>query len=61
VITIAAGRATIEDLESKNGTFVGDQRIDESRVIGDGDVLTVGSVKLTVRALQAPASTETEA
>ena len=61
LITIAAARATIEDLGSKNGTFVEDQRIDGSRAIGDGDVITVGSVKLTVRALQAPASTETEA
>ena len=26
-ITISAGRATIEDLGSKNGTFVGDQRV----------------------------------
>ena len=29
-ITIAAARATIEDLGSKNGTFVGDQRVDGS-------------------------------
>ena len=59
-IKIAAARATIEDLGSKNGTFVGDQRVDGSRSIGDGDVITVGSVKLTVRALQTPTSTETE-
>ena len=61
VITIAGARATIEDLGSKNGTFVGDQRVDGSRSIGDGDVITVGSVKLTVSALQTPNSTETEA
>jgi DNA-binding winged helix-turn-helix (wHTH) protein len=60
LIRIAAARATIEDLGSKNGTFVGDQRVDGSRSIGDGDVITVGSVKLTVRALQTPHSTETE-
>jgi pSer/pThr/pTyr-binding forkhead associated (FHA) protein len=59
-ITIAASRATIEDLGSKNGTFVGDQRVDGSRAIGHGDVITVGSVKLTVTALRMPASTETE-
>ena len=61
VIKIAGTRATIEDLGSKNGTFVGDQRVDASRSIGDGDVITVGSVKLTVRALQTASSTETEA
>ena len=60
VMKIAAGRATIEDLSSKNGTFVGDQRVDGSRSIGDGDIITVGSVKLTLRALQMPTSTETE-
>ena len=60
LIRIAAARATIEDLGSKNGTFVGNQRVDACRSIGDGDVITVGSVKLTVRALQAPTSTETE-
>ena len=60
VIRIAAAQATIEDLGSKNGTLVGDQRVDGSRSIGDGDVITVGSVKLSVRVLQTPGSTETE-
>ena len=60
-ITISAGRATIEDLGSKNGTFVGDQRVDGSRSLGDGDTIGVGSVKLTLRVLQTPTSTETEA
>lgn len=60
LIKIAAARATIEDLGSKNGTLVGDQRVNGSRSIGDGDVITVGSVKLTVRALPMPNSTETE-
>jgi DNA-binding winged helix-turn-helix (wHTH) protein len=59
-ITIAAARATIEDLGSKNGTFVGDQRVDASVAIGHGDVITIGSVKLTVTALRMPSSTETE-
>jgi len=59
-ITIAAARATIEDLGSKNGTFVGTQRVDGSREIGHGDVITIGSVRLTVTALRMPGSTETE-
>jgi DNA-binding winged helix-turn-helix (wHTH) protein len=59
-ITIAAASATIEDLGSKNGTLVGNQRLEGSRSIDDGDVITVGSMKLTVRALQRPTSTETE-
>jgi hypothetical protein len=43
-IRIAAGRATIEDLDSKNGTFV----------------IGVGSVKLRLAIVQAPTSTKTE-
>jgi DNA-binding winged helix-turn-helix (wHTH) protein len=60
LLTISEGSATIEDLGSKNGTFVGDQRVDGSRSLGDGDTITVGSVKLTLSVLHAPRSTETE-
>jgi len=60
-IRISAGRATIEDLGSKNGTFVGDQRVEGTRSIGDGDIIGVGAVKLTLRMVQTPSSTKTEA
>ena len=59
LITISADRAAIEDLGSKNGTFVGDERVDGARSLGDGDIIRVGSVKLTVKVLQTPSSTET--
>jgi len=36
-ITINAEGATIEDLESKNGTFVADRRIDATTRLTDGD------------------------
>jgi DNA-binding winged helix-turn-helix (wHTH) protein len=60
-IRISAGRATIEDLGSKNGTFVGDQRVEGPRSLGDGDIIGVGAVKLTLRMVQTPSSTKTEA
>ena len=60
LIKVAAGRATIEDLGSKNGTFVGDRHVDGSRPLVDGDTIRIGSVKLTFRVIQAPNSTETE-
>jgi DNA-binding winged helix-turn-helix (wHTH) protein len=60
LIEISAGGATIEDIGSKNGTFVGDQRVAGSRPLGDGDIIGVGSVKLTLRVLHTPGSTETE-
>jgi pSer/pThr/pTyr-binding forkhead associated (FHA) protein len=56
-ITISAGRATIEDLGSKNGTFVGNQRVDSPRSIVDGDTIGVGAVKLTLTVVQSPSST----
>src|SRR5262245_26203766 len=59
LITIAADRATIADLGSKNGTFVGEQQVHGSRLLSDGDIIAVGSVKLALKVLQAPISTET--
>ncbi len=60
LLNVSAGRATINDLGSKNGTFVDDQRVEGPRSLGDGDIIGVGAVKLTVRVLQAPHSTETQ-
>jgi DNA-binding winged helix-turn-helix (wHTH) protein len=59
-VVISAGHPTIEDLGSKNGTFVGDQRVEGVRALHDGEVVGIGSVKLTFSVLQAPHSTETE-
>jgi DNA-binding winged helix-turn-helix (wHTH) protein len=59
LITISAGLAAIADLGSKNGTFVGDQRVDGSRSLNDGDIIGVGSVKLTLKVVRTPSSTET--
>jgi DNA-binding winged helix-turn-helix (wHTH) protein len=59
-ITISAGQATIDDLGSKNGTFVHDQRVEGTRSLRDGDIIGVGAVKLTLRMVQAPSSTKTE-
>lgn len=60
-ISIAADAATIEDLGSKNGTFVGDQRIGGATSLGDGDTISIGSLKLTFGVVLSAGSTETEA
>jgi DNA-binding winged helix-turn-helix (wHTH) protein len=60
VIRIAGDQATLEDLGSKNGTFIEDQRLDAPRLLADGDVIRIGSVALTFKALQAWGSTHTE-
>jgi len=59
-IRISGGQATIEDLGSKNGTFVEDQRVERPRTLGDGDIVRVGSARLTLRIVQTPHSTKTE-
>jgi DNA-binding winged helix-turn-helix (wHTH) protein len=59
LIRISAAQATVEDLGSKNGTFVRGCRIERPTRIVDGDVVTVGSIDMTVRAIRAAGSTQT--
>jgi len=42
---------TVEDLGSKNGTFVAGRRIDARTTIAVGDNIRIGSVELSIRAL----------
>ena len=58
-IVIAAGRATIEDLGSKNGTFVNDQRVEGPTPVVEGDQVRMGSLLFTLRLSQPAGSTET--
>ena len=51
--------ATLEDLGSKNGTFLGPAKIDSSVPLSDGDKLKIGSVAMTIRIFPVPDSTET--
>ncbi len=59
-IRVAGDEATIEDLESKNGTFVGDRRLGPATRLADGDSIRVGSVRLTFTAVRSRGSTETK-
>ena len=59
-ITIAGNDATIEDLDSKNGTFVTDRRLDSVTRLVDGDSIRVGSVRLHFSAVRSRGSTQTE-
>jgi DNA-binding winged helix-turn-helix (wHTH) protein len=60
MIRINAGTATVEELGSKNGTFVADRRIESATPLADGDVIRVGTVLVTFKALAAWGSTHTE-
>jgi DNA-binding winged helix-turn-helix (wHTH) protein len=61
VIRINGGEVMLEDLGSKNGTFVGDRPANSPTRLVDGDVFSVGSVQLTIRAVRQQASTLTDA
>jgi DNA-binding winged helix-turn-helix (wHTH) protein len=59
-ITVSGQDATVEDLESKNGTFVGGDRITTPCRLADGDQIRLGSVVVTFRIPPAPGSTDTQ-
>jgi DNA-binding winged helix-turn-helix (wHTH) protein len=60
-IVIANERATLEDLGSKNGTFLGDRRVASPVDLEDGDRLRLGTVGVTFRILRPAGSTQTAA
>jgi len=59
VIRVSASGATIEDLGSKNGTFVNGQRITALTILNDGDEISVGPARMTFRRTSLRASTTT--
>jgi hypothetical protein len=58
-IRIAGETASIEDLDSKNGTYVKERRIQATAPLLDGDSIRVGSVQLTFTAVTNRGATET--
>jgi DNA-binding winged helix-turn-helix (wHTH) protein len=60
VIRIGGGSATLEDLGSKNGTFVGGVRVTAPVRLADGDLVGFGSLVLTFHTRQPLMSTETQ-
>lgn len=58
-VTIAGETATIEDLGSKNGTFVRGRRVTGRVPLRDGDLVRLGTAELVVRSVRQGLSTET--
>lgn len=58
-LTITSTAATLEDLGSKNGTYVRGARIAGPVAVGDGDEIRVGPIKLVFRAWPRDATTIT--
>jgi DNA-binding winged helix-turn-helix (wHTH) protein len=57
-IVLSGGQAVLEDLKSKNGTFVGDDRITRPTPLQDGHRIRLGSIRLTFRVFGATSSTD---
>lgn len=57
---IVAGReAALEDLGSKNGTFLRGEPVSRPSVLRDGDLVKIGTVEMTLRVYAGGVSTET--
>jgi pSer/pThr/pTyr-binding forkhead associated (FHA) protein len=59
-IVVDGGRATLEDLGSKNGTFVNGTRVARPVRLTDGDRIQVGRATLVFRELSQVRSTQTQ-
>ena len=58
-IVLAAAGATIEDLGSKNGTYLNGRRVSGPATVVNGDAISLGSVRLVFRVVSATDSTQT--
>lgn len=59
-IVLENGRAVVEDLDSKNGTFLGGKRVSVPTILTDGDVIRLGTRTELVFSWAADATTEGE-
>jgi DNA-binding winged helix-turn-helix (wHTH) protein len=59
-IRVEGGRAVLEDLGSKNGTFWRGERVSAPVPLSDGDEIRLGKVPLTLRILPVDATTLTD-
>jgi hypothetical protein len=59
-IRLQGTSAELEDLRSKNGTYVGDARVTGSVPLADGDRIRIGPMLLTFRLSRSAVATRTE-
>lgn len=58
-VLVSDGAATLEDADSKNGTFLNGKRITAAAALSDGNEILLGSVALTFRIATATSPTAT--
>jgi pSer/pThr/pTyr-binding forkhead associated (FHA) protein/DNA-binding transcriptional ArsR family regulator len=51
-VTRSAEGFTIEDLQSRNGTFVNGEKVEQPRILADGDVVRLGKIIMTFNVAQ---------
>jgi pSer/pThr/pTyr-binding forkhead associated (FHA) protein len=56
-ITVSGEQVTLEDLESRNGTYRGSEKISGPVELTDGDEIRLGPVKITFRLVSPDSST----
>jgi len=59
-IVLRAGQATLEDLGSKNGTFLGERRLEAPASLEDGDTFRLGREVFVFRTSTLESATQTE-
>jgi DNA-binding winged helix-turn-helix (wHTH) protein len=57
-IVIGDGKAVLEDLKSRNGTFLRERRLTAPAELRDGDLIGLGPIQLVFRVYFVPGSTE---
>jgi DNA-binding winged helix-turn-helix (wHTH) protein len=58
-LVLAGEQAMLEDLGSKNGTYIGDERVTSPRRLDDGDQIRLGPVVITFRIPPVVGATDT--
>ncbi len=56
-VTVAGEQVTLEDMESRNGTYLGSEKISGPVELSDGDEIRLGPVKITFRLVSPESST----
>jgi DNA-binding winged helix-turn-helix (wHTH) protein len=59
-ITVRGEAATLEDLQSRHGTFRDGMRLANPIELRDGDAVTLGQVTLTIQWISSPGSTDSD-
>ena len=58
-VVVAGHDATLQDVQSKNGTYLNGQRVGESARLSDGDEIRLGSIVMTFKIATATSPTAT--